>query len=107
MKVSTVTGLPPAPRRLALVLGTNGMDFAVPTKLTEATHSVVMSQGAFSPVIRRCVARHHSLFGELARLKASPFNRRQTRGGPSSVKRDVLSVVAGSAGICPGSSRVA
>lgn len=54
MKVNAVTSLPSAPMRFAVRLAINRMDFAVLTKLTVAMHSIMMSQGAKSPVIRRC-----------------------------------------------------
>lgn len=82
MKVSAITCPPSAPRRFGLVFGTNAIEPTILIKLAEATHSLVMSQDALSPVIRRC--GHNPRFGELANLKAFPLTDMQGRHRTSS-----------------------
>jgi xanthine dehydrogenase accessory factor len=68
MRAPAVTWHPNAPRPLALVLGTNEIASATAAKLTEAHFAVVMSNDGFPPVIRRGMAFHDVLFGELCEL---------------------------------------
>ncbi|OAF13138.1 hypothetical protein [Bradyrhizobium neotropicale] len=67
-----------APRRLALVLGTNEIASAIATKLTEATFAVVMSHAPFPPVIRRRMSFHDALFGELSQVEGVVGKRADT-----------------------------
>ncbi|MFB6453587.1 hypothetical protein [Bradyrhizobium tunisiense] len=82
MRVSAITCHPTTSRHFALVLGTSAIDSAIPTKLTEATYSVVMSQDAFALVIRLLTSR------------PAVFNERQTRMDTIELRAGVPSVVA-------------
>lgn len=87
MKVSAVTCHPTAPsawcQRDPLV-----------RKLTEVTHCVVLSQEAYSAVIRRGVALHDSLFGELAELNASPYAQGRHLASNGMFHRSWLGLIA-------------
>ncbi|MCP3476096.1 xanthine dehydrogenase [Bradyrhizobium sp. CCGUVB1N3] len=78
MKVTAKAHHPGAPRLFALVLGTNEIASAIATKLTEATFAVVMRHDAFPPVIRRRMAFHDSLFGELCEVEGVVGKRADT-----------------------------
>ncbi|MBT1516669.1 hypothetical protein KIP88_40320 [Bradyrhizobium sp. SRL28] len=68
MKVSAATCRPPARKRFPLALGTNEAA-AIAMKFTDVTCSAIMSQDGFAPVIRRCIAFHGSLSGELYEIQ--------------------------------------
>ncbi|WP_315772025.1 MULTISPECIES: xanthine dehydrogenase [unclassified Bradyrhizobium] len=65
---AAVTWHPNAPKPLALVLGTNEIASAVAAKLNHARFAVVLCHDAFPPVIRRGMAFHDVLFGEMRDL---------------------------------------
>jgi hypothetical protein len=64
MRAAAITWHPNARKPLALVLGTNEIASATAAKLAAAWFTVVMSNDAFPPVIRRGMAFHDALFGE-------------------------------------------
>jgi len=62
---ATLTWHPLEPRPFTLVLGTNEIASTIAVKLTGAGFAVVMSHDVFPPVIRRGMAFHDALFGEI------------------------------------------
>ena len=65
-------------RPFALVLGTNEIASAIAVKLTEAAFAVAMSHDVFPPVIRRGMAFHDTLFGELCEVEGVVGERADT-----------------------------
>jgi hypothetical protein len=66
---ASITWHPSATRRFALLLGTNEIASAIAAKLTGAGFAVVMSHDIFPPVIRRGMAFHDALFGEVREVE--------------------------------------
>jgi xanthine dehydrogenase accessory factor len=62
-------------RRLAIVLGTNEIASAVAVKLHRAGYGVVMSHDPFPPVIRRKMAFHDALYGDIVAVDGIPGMR--------------------------------
>lgn len=63
---------------IALILGTNEIASAVAVNLTAAGYSVVLSHDPFPPVIRRAMAFHDALFGDLAVVEGVKGERAET-----------------------------
>ena len=67
---AAATWHPRTQRPFALVLGTNEIASAIATRLTQASLAVMMSHDSFPPVIRRGMAFHDTLFGELREIES-------------------------------------
>jgi len=66
---AAATWHPRAQRPFALVLGTNEIASAIATSLTRASFAAMMSHDSFPPVIRRGMAFHDALFGEVREIE--------------------------------------